>query len=268
MKKTTITKLLFTSCALLFISSNIYAENAESDSYEDETPVVAEETSTTDIAAADEYIEEGETKNSKKSDNSDSSFFSFGNKGKYITIDESSVYYKNMIGKMTQKPATAVVDPKDKLAGFGSDYLAGYYYTLFDAKNKKALEKAVNNYFEDFENKALIRKSSKTKKAYGKIQTTIRWGTFKNSTPSYGTTNVLLGYEFVEKSPYFTITIQECENEYYKTTTTVNRTSSIVKYYFTKAQIKSLLNYISDDSISSYFSDYDEKQNEGNGDEY
>ena len=61
------------------------------------------------------------------------------------------------------------------------------------------------------------------------------------------------GYSFENKSPYFTISSFPVVNEYYtQAGEATSRESINVKYYFTKAQAKALIDMLSDEKIAGY----------------
>ena len=182
--------------------------------------------------------------------------FKYGNVGDYIDVDTSSVFTPNLLGVLKQKKVTVVIYPKKELAGFGSPYLAAYYYLFMNKDSRDYLRKAVDRYFSDFENKNLSRDSKKTNIAYGKTEVNLRWGTLSNSTPNNGVAKMNLGYEFKKGSPYFTITIYPTFNEYSKVTSAVDHESMTLSYYFTKAQISEILTILDEKLISEQFNIY------------
>lgn len=182
--------------------------------------------------------------------------FKYGNVGDYIQVDNSSVFTPNVLGALKQKKATVVIYPKQELAGFGSPYLAAYYYLFMNETSRNNLRKAVDNYFSDFENKRLLRDGKNTDKIYGKTDVNLRWGTLSNSTPNNGDAVMNLGYVFKKGSPYFSITIYPTFNKYSEVTSAVDRESMMLTYYFTKAQISEILSMLDEDMITEQFNIY------------
>ncbi len=186
----------------------------------------------------------------KKKKNAIEEFFTFGNKDDYINFDQTTVFTKEITG-MTEKNANVVIRYDNHMAGFGSYNSAGYYYLQFDKDSRAALAKAAEAYFSDFENKRLQRKGKKTERAYGKIKYMLNWGSISASTPNYGTGEGYLGYEFVKNSPYFTIYNYEFKNDYYERAgDATTRESPFVKYYFTRAQLRNLVQLLSEENIT------------------
>lgn len=253
MIKKIITKTIITFAAAFCL----FAEDAvtqlpvqiQADTYSDtEEEVKSEET--------DEYTEKEMVTIPKKKKTFFEDLFTFGNSGKFITTDSASVFVKGNFSGLKQVAAQITIFPETAETGIGSKYQGLYYITLLDQSSRAQLKKAMQSYFNDFENKKLIRKTKKTSKIYGKGKALIFWGTLRTSTPNNGRGDAFYGYEFIEGSPYFKITIPEVENQYYKVTQTVSRGSKQLQYYFTKAQLATLLDLITDDKINQSITDY------------
>ena len=196
------------------------------------------------------------SKKTKKPEKKQFVLFKYGNIGDYISLDETSVFVPNAFGVLKQKRATVTIDPKLQEAGFGSSYLAAYYYLFWDAAARESLLKAIDDYYSDFENKRLKRDNGNSYKIYGKIPVRLRWGTLSNSTPNNGETEMYVGYKFKEKSPYFVITIYPAFNEYSNVTDAVDRESMMLTYYFTKAQLLDLKSMLDNEVISKTLIDF------------
>lgn len=196
------------------------------------------------------------TNKKKKAEKKQFVLFKYGNIGDYISLDETSVFVPNAFGVLKQKRATVTIDPKLQEAGFGSSYLAAYYYLFWDAAARESLIKAIDDYYSDFENKRLKRDNGNSYKIYGKIPVRLRWGTLSNSTPNNGETEMYVGYKFKEKSPYFVITIYPAFNEYSNVTDAVDRESMMLTYYFTKAQLLDLKSMLDNEVISKTLIDF------------
>lgn len=186
------------------------------------------------------------------------SFISFGNTEKFILTETISLFEPNALGKYGQKGGSITIEPKERMAGFGSPYLLAYYIITMDEKNRNLFISSVNSYLKDFSDKKLIRKSNKTYKQYGNISAKMWWGTIKASTPNYGKAKCYLGYEFYENSPYYSITIFPTLNDYsIEVNPDADRESLNLKYYFTKAQASELAKYLSSDYLNKVFYDYE-----------
>lgn len=193
-------------------------------------------------------------KNNKKSFFED--LFTFGNKGDYLYGPETSLYTQGTLGGIVQKKATFTISTKNYAAGFGSPYMAAYYIILMDQDARRKVTDAYNDYLKDFENKKLNRKDSKSFKAYGNINIHAAWGTISSSTPNHGDGKAYLGYEFVKGSPYFLISSYPLYNDHYDIVgDTTSKESLRLKYHFTKAQAKDLVDFLTEDNIKQYCSE-------------
>ena len=195
-----------------------------------------------------------ELKTKKK--NAIEKFLTFGNGDDFIKYDETTVFTKEING-LKEKNATVVLRVDNLMAGFGSYNSAAYYYVQFDELNREVLAKAAEKYFSDFENKQLQRKGKRTERAYGKISYMLSWGVLSSSTPNNGSGEGYCGYEFVKGSPYFVISNYPFKNEYYERAgDATTRESPSVTYYFTRAQLRQLLEMISEDNINKQIIEY------------
>ncbi|MCR4579350.1 MAG: hypothetical protein K5681_03285 [Treponema sp.] len=230
------------------ISADSYSESEDTEKEEIELPEI--------VRPADEEISmtaEESIKSAKKKTNAFQDFFTLGNKNELMICDTSSVFTTGISGKPVQKEAIIALNTEDGTAGFGSPYLAAYYIVQFDENGRKKLAKAVENYLSDFENKRLQRKGKNLYKQYGSVNAKLHWGALKSSTPNNGKGPVYFGYGFENQSPYFTISAFPVKNDYYDVAgESTTRESMNLKYYFTKAQAKELVNMLSDEKLQEY----------------
>lgn len=176
-------------------------------------------------------------------------FFSLGNKDDFVQYDTSTVFTKNA-GGIKEKKITMVINTDNYSAGFGCNYMTNYYILTFDEDARNILKKSAEQYFSDFENKLLNRKNNKTYQAYGKIPYHLDWGTVASSTPNFGDGKGYCGYEFVNNSPYFTISNFPFPNGYFEEVLgNATRESLALKFYFTKAQLKQLIELLDNNII-------------------
>lgn len=186
-------------------------------------------------------------------------FISYGNKGDYTDLGETTCFSKNSFGVLGQKDGSLVLYTKDNTAGLGHTYQGIYYFVLFDEAARAKITKAYNQYLSDFENKKLDRKGKKTYKAYGSTTATLRWGTLSNSTPNYGSGAANIGYEFEGGSPYFTITVYPVYNKHFDDAgESVLRESFLYHVFFTKAQGKELIDALSPETLNPILNEYKE----------
>lgn len=169
-------------------------------------------------------------------------------------INKSRFFVPDTLGNMKVEESDLVYLDKTDFSGFGSSYAFAYAYILLDSDGRNKLCNAANQYFSDFESKRLKRDAKKTDKIYGRTNVKFIWGTIKSQAKNSGVSNSYFGYKFKNGSPYFTITCLETENEKYDPNynKTVPKTSFGTKYYFNKAQLNELIDFISDESIFNY----------------
>lgn len=217
---------------------------------------------------ADEYID-NETSVEKTEKQPKKSIFSFGNNKKVLEVSDGVIFSKGITGQLKQQKADFVVNLDTLDAGFGSPYLASYTYVFMNQESAKYFKNAFEQYEKDFEAKRLDRKGSKLNKKYGKFDVSIKWGSVKMLTPNNGTGKGLLGYEFVDKSPYFTLTIYPLKNKYYEKEPTAQEESPTLKFYFTKAQARKLIEHMDEENIKTVLAQLNETKIENaEADEY
>lgn len=181
---------------------------------------------------------------------------------KYYEFGEGSVYTPKTFGGVKQELATFVVYPKTETAGFGSRYLASYYFITFDDQNRQVLTSAMNRYLKDFDGKKLNRKDNKSYKSYGTVKALIRWGTVKANNPYYSQNAVLtIGYRFENGSPYFTLQMEETPDDATFQSSNPNDIvfSMRLNYYLTKSQCKGFIDNLSNENIENILNEYNLK---------
>ena len=253
MKKTIISAVALCIFGMLAVSCGTTKNvQAPADVYEDDT---TEET--TEIGENGEAVaikkSDKEAKKAKdpKKKNFIQEMFTFGNRDEYQKYYEISLYEKEITG-LKEKRATTLIRTDDYKAGFGCYYMMAYYIIQMDEIARTKLVQAIDAYLSDFENKNLQRKGKHTDRAYGKIAYRLDWGSVSSSTPNMGTGEGYMGYEFIKGSPYFSITNYPFENlNYEKIGSTTTRESMSINYYFTRAQLKELKEFISNENISN-----------------
>lgn len=252
MKKTIIYSCLL-AVLTIFISCGTTKEvQSTPDSYinEDEITPALEENAESSTGTK-------KTNAGRKKKNAIEDFFTLGNKDDYIIYDDTTVFSKELSG-MKEKKAKMVIRYDNHMAGFGSFNSGVFYYVQFDAENRKKFANAVNKYFDDFENKRLQRNGRHTERTYGKISYMINWGQISSLTPANGTGEGYCGYEFEKGSPYFTISNFPFKNDYYERAgDATSRESPSLKYYFTRSQLKKLLELMSEETIAKQIAEND-----------
>ena len=203
---------------------------------------------------SDAYEEVIPTESKKKNTFSESvsNFFKMGNQS-FVEYDTTEINVLNAVGTLKKEDAVFVCIKDTDQAGFGSQYISGFYYVFFDTDSRKKLIDAGNQYLKDFENKKLDRKSKKSQQKYGKVTSDVYFGSIKMQAKNHSQPVTYYGYSFKKNSPYFTITCMSAQNLRYTSVDDIYPvTSTVVVYYFTKAQLKNLMNLVSEENINSY----------------
>ncbi|MCR5766466.1 MAG: hypothetical protein K6G09_10900 [Treponema sp.] len=218
----------------------------------------AEENSTEENSAekvdSDAYEEVIPAETKKKSSFSESvaNFFKIGNQA-FIEYDTTELSVLNPVGTLKKEDAVFACIKDTDQAGFGCQYISGFYYVFLDTDSRKKLIDAGNQYFKDFENKKLDRKSKKTQQKYGKVKSDVYFGSLKMQAKNHAQPVTYYGYSFKKNSPYFTITCMAAQNLRYTSVDDIYPVNStVVVYYFTKAQLKNLMNLLSEENLNSY----------------
>ena len=238
-------------------SSKKAADTVAADSYYEgegqESVSALPEIEKTDPAEELALTAEESIKQARKKTNALQDFFTLGNKNEMMICDETTLFTTGISGKPAQKDAIIALNTKDGTAGFGSPYLAAYYFIQMDETARHKLARAVDNYYSDFDAKRLERKGKNIYKKYGSIDVKFHWGAVKGSTPNNGTGSLYMGYSFENGSPYFTLMSYPVKNDYYDVVgDSTTRESMTIKYFFTKAQAKDLVTMLSDEKLAEY----------------
>jgi len=238
--------LIFSGCASNKSPDTSSVESA--DTYESETQLEVKERPASG--------ETGKTKTNKKSGFNLGSMFA----SKYSEYGEGSVYTPKAFGGRKQELATFYIYPKTDTAGFGSSYMAAYYYLTFDDSSRRMLTDSMNRYLKDFEEKKLDRNDKKSFKAYGKIPAIVRWGTIKSNNPYYNESAIItLGYKFEDNSPYFSMSMESVYDE--GTAATASSSDDIINsmrlnYFLTKNQCKGFIENLSNEKVFEAYDVY------------
>jgi hypothetical protein len=86
------------------------------------------------------------------------------------------------------------------------------YNQFWSRDGRDAFKEALARYNEDFEARNLpVRRSKTMNRAYGIVQGYLIWQTLSFTTLCYTNTNVEIGYDFYQRTPYFTTNQRETE---------------------------------------------------------
>ena len=251
MKKITFALSTVLMTAFLCSCASNKTPSTPADTYDDEpVRINAPSKDSTDVS-----VKESKPKKKQK-DASDMlhDLVTFTNSEKFYRFDTTSVFTQEISG-LKEKTAQTVIRMDEDYAGFGSYYMAAYYIIQFDESARKKLANAVEAYLSDFENKRLQRKGKHTDRTYGRISYRLDWGTTSSITPNNGEGEGYLGYEFVKDRPYFVIYNYPFENKYYERAGDATfRESMTLRYYFTKAQARQLVELLSEENLAAQLS--------------
>lgn len=197
--------------------------------------------------------------------------FLFG-KEKYIYFDSAELATGTIGFGIKPRTAEMILNPDTNMAGTQVYFQSSFFNILFDEKNRALFAGALEQYLDDFENKRLVKgKYLKTRRAYiknGKCD--LEWGTVKIMMDATGSTHFTVGYEFKKRndktSPYFCIIIEKCKNTNERTGTYKVDESVEMQLYFTKAQAKQFVKFLSQESINEQLAKYYALEN-GSGEE-
>lgn len=255
------------SILLLLASCQSAKEEVSSDNYNQTVKIEVEEGGQSEEAMDDEVSEVDETTAGQQNTKTDSKtfgtktqkswakdFFTFGNKNDYIPMEETSKIITKDFKGLTEQEVTFLLGVDTNLAGFGCSIIGVYFITQFDDVARAKIASAAEQYFDDFENKRLVTKKNVSKNAYGSIDYKLNWGSLRSSTPNNGTGTGYLGYEFVKNQPYFIFWSYAIQNNYYEIVgDSTTRESSPVKFYFTRNQLKKLVDILSEENLENYY---------------
>jgi len=123
-----------------------------------------------------------------------------------------------------------------------------YCHQFWDRKGRDAFVAAFRRYQEDFEQKKLVKGNRKTRDVYGTVLGFFAWKKTLVSAQAKGSPKVSFGYQFKDKSVFFTTTQGEAR---YEDPITMDRsqTSPVLLMYFTRAQAESLAELFSQEFL-------------------
>jgi hypothetical protein len=156
-----------------------------------------------------------------------------------ITLDPVSIGFDKIFSADIQNNmADVVFQPRDNTVYLEFKYEMVKYRQHWNRDARERFIAAVEQYNDDFENRRLIDKKSKTTSVYGKFNGKTEWGTFVIN--SRGTPQVTMGYIFKKENPYFLITQQPAKNE--RMPGDSGNSSLRITIYLTKAQTAVIAN--------------------------
>ncbi len=157
-----------------------------------------------------------------------------------VELKSSSVFrYNGLETKVEQDDIAIFYYPEFKEIGFTATSTKSLILS-FDKLAQGEIKLAFEEYKRMFDNKELLKKKSKTVKAFGKTKCRYVYDTFFKDQKAEP--DVKLGYVFVKKSPYFIMTVEESK-------TTIRNpvdkdrdaTTKKMKILFNKNQMETLI---------------------------
>lgn len=204
---------------------------------------------------------------------------------RFQQIAPFSVFAKSSVGKLhLKKNGSLIHRAGTDIGGFYCYYDTSAYAVQFAQPARAVLVSAVEQYLSDFENKKLNKNAKKkdTESIYGTAEAYEEYGIALANLNHAARPKVCFGYEFIKGNPYFMIYAKKAKDlKYIKRSGDDSNADSTIpqRYYFTKAQAKTLATFLSDSNIESlrketsydevsddYFDAYD-NSNAENGDE-
>jgi len=119
---------------------------------------------------------------------------------------------------------------------------------FWDKAGRDAFVAAFKRYQEDFEQKKLVKGNRKSRDVYGTVQGFFAWKKTLVSVQAKGSPKVSFGYQFKDKSVFFTTTQGEARYED-PLARDRSQTSPVMLMYFTRAQAESLVELFSQEFL-------------------
>ena len=119
---------------------------------------------------------------------------------------------------------------------------------FWDRTGRDTFVAALRRYQEEFEQKKLVNGNRKTRDVYGTVQGFFAWKKTPVSVQAKGSPKISLGYQFKDKSVFFTTTQLESRYED-PISRDRSQTSPVLLMYFTRAQAESLAELFSQEHL-------------------
>ena len=134
------------------------------------------------------------------------------------------------------------------------------YYQFWSRDNRDEFISGLQQYKEDFEQRALINKNRQTRGMYGRVLGYSIWELSRIASQGRSHPDIEIGYSFRNRSPFFSLTQREAENE--NTMSKDSYQNSITQViYFTIAQAEQLAILFQQDYLEGLSPDTPERDN-------
>lgn len=182
-----------------------------------------------------------------------------------VTLAKSSVFRYNFLNtNVDTEDMEIFYDPQTQSVGITLD-AKGSHRLMFDTAALRSLRAAFEKYDAAFEAQTLVSKKTKYAKTYGKIRAVYL---VKNLLGDIRyEPNITCGYVFVDKSPYFIITIPETKSSLHNPVDDERtRVSSLEKLLFNRNQMRTILEQTSNANIAQALLDAEGSKNAADND--
>lgn len=169
----------------------------------------------------------------------------------YCRYGKMQLFAYNDMSVFGKIEASFVYDRKTQNAGLQYRSNVGGYNMMFSQATRKAIAAAYAQYIADFDAQALHKNKTASYKAYGEYPCRIEWGLFAQTASNYADTKVQAGYMFKGKSPYFTLTVWEVDNQKKDVTVSNDEDMQTTYLFMTKDQGQQLCSKLADDAVAA-----------------
>lgn len=171
-----------------------------------------------------------------------------------MELDEIDVGFNDNLGQKIEQVNLEVtyIPKKNELSFYLEKLLQKTIFNLNES-NREVIRKGIAQYADDFQNKRLNKDTKEKKKnlsSYGEINVDVEWGGLSLSASTE--TKVLLGYQFVDNSPYFAFSFMQAKNPNYNPDETAPETFTSRTIYMTRDQLDVFYELISSESINEF----------------
>jgi len=171
-------------------------------------------------------------------------------------LGKIEAYFNKMlsIGGLNKDDVTVYYCPSDDAVGLDYGIQLVECSLFLDESGREAFINALERYKEEYEQRTLIPKKTKTREAYGSVEGFLAWKKTKISVQASGTLKIYFGYQFKdelkgnakETAVYFTITQMEANYDDPQTRSR-SQTSQVTMIFFTRAQAEKLAALFNED---------------------
>jgi len=157
------------------------------------------------------------------------------------TIGEVEMQFETMmgLGSLKKHNVTVLYFPKEDVVCLKYAYEYYTYHQFWNKKGRLYFISALQKYNEDYTARNLQKNDNKSRRKYGIVRGFLVWQMFSFSIQANANMNVELGYNFKDKSPYFTV-FQRSAEFLSDRSRDSNRSSPNITIYFTRAQAAEL----------------------------